>query len=864
MSQNNQSNQNSFLENALQRNKNAKLEKKGIGQVVKSAISGEMNTIIFIALCMLLIVLIIVLYYYTFKAASNTSLADVDYKKDLKLQKLPTCNEIDEKFRYYLCDYYIASSFNTVSLGNLHFGYVNKDMVKQTLLSGARYIQIPICSANINNYAEPVVATAERGKSLITSLNTIDLKEVLAIIKSYAFKYIDNSENIDNISKKNLQDTNDVYRNINYPLIIHLQINTYNIAVLNKAYLYIVEMIGPLLVDSSKYYTKPIGIEKLCRLLNKIILFATPGYEQSELRKIVVPNIVLFNRLNQSSLAEKRVTEEDAEDHYSNLSFNKAVNTYKNVDNLGNIIGKILEEASGNLNNSSNNLENDYENYDHTTVDTYEDNNSELDVEGKKLYDLQDNKININNSGSVDINNSSNSILNNKKLMDRIVIYNMIGLTLVEPTDSHETYTKNYNPYSAFKNGCQLISMNYQQNDEFMADYIKVFQKSSFVLKPSGLRLPIYETEIFNTLDDFKLNVQNDDNIMYDFINLYNNKYIVLSEILTDESKVITSKFTNLYFKLNEYTFRQGNESYKDILDKKSLFKVLKSPLSENNNLVILVSADDESKAITVNSNFNNEPNLPTNASPVLLGNYDSSDLINIKRQSFYPEIGLHNGSDNTISFRFYSEPKNLGINKVDNNEVDSNKVDNNDINNINNKSIFSQYLAIANNKLLTLPIQNNKRNLTFNYKKINIRSNIYFKNNLSEQYIQVRRMIVMVSQFESKATKFTLVKSSENNNSFNIQLVKFKLRINNVDRFLIASGRNIRITKDTNENRSNYTKFLLHYDDEYDLYKIESSNGRLLVIDNNELKLIPKDKLSKFKMNEKEYFEIKFDNSII
>ena len=99
-------------------------------------------------------------------------------------------------------------------------------MVKQTLLS--RYIQIPICSANINNYAEPVVATAERGKSLITSLNTIELKEVLAVIKKRAFKYIDNSENID-ISKKNLQDTNDVYRNINYPLIIHLQINTYNI-----------------------------------------------------------------------------------------------------------------------------------------------------------------------------------------------------------------------------------------------------------------------------------------------------------------------------------------------------------------------------------------------------------------------------------------------------------------------------------------------------------------------------------------------------------------------------------------------------------------------------------------------------------
>ena len=93
--------------------------------------------------------------------------------------------------------------------------------------------------------------------------------------------------------------------------------------------------------------------------------------------------------------------------------------------------------------------------------------------------------------------------------------------------------------------------------------------------------------------------------------------------------------------------------------------------------------------------------------------------------------------SDNTISFRFYSEPKNLGINKVDNNEVDSNKVDNNDINNINNKSIFSQYLAIANNKLLTLPIQNNKRNLTLII-KINIRSNIYFKNNLSEQYIQL------------------------------------------------------------------------------------------------------------------------------
>ena len=864
MSQNNQSNQNSFLENALQRNKNAKLEKKGIGEVVKSAISGEMNTIIFIALCMLLIVLVIVLYYYTFKSASNTSLADVDYKKDLKLQKLPTCNEIDEKFRYYLCDYYIASSFNTVSLGNLHFGYVNKDMVKQILLSGARYIQIPICSANINNYAEPVVATAERGKSLITSLNTIDLKEVLAIIKSYAFKYIENSENIDNISKENLQETNDVYRNINYPLIIHLQINTYNVAVLNKAQQYIVEMLGPLLVDASKYHSKPIAIEKLCKLLNKIILFATPGYEQSELRKIVVPNIVLFNRMNQSTLAEKRVTEDNAEDHYSNLSFNKAVNTYKNIDNLGNIIGKILEESSGNSGNSSNfgnsgnssnsnNVNND-ENYDYTTTDTYEDNNSELDVEGKKLYDLQDNKININNSGGVGINNSSDSILNNKKLMDRIVIYNMIGLSLVEPTDSHETYTKNYNPYSAFKNGCQLISMNYQQNDEFMADYIKVFQKSSFVLKPSGLRLPIYETDLFNTLDDFKLNIQNNENIMYDFVNLYNKKYIVLSEMLTDESKVITNKFTNLYFKLNEYRFRQGNDSYKDILDKKSLFKVVNSPLSENNDLVILVSSDDESKAITVNSNFNNEPGLPTNASPVLLGNYNPSDLINIKRQSFYPELGVHNGSDNTISFRLYTEPQNL----------DDKESDNQPNNQSNNKPIFSQYLAIMNNKLLTLPIQNNKRNLTFNYKKINIRSNVYFKNNLSEQYIQIKRMIVMVSQFSSKATYFTMVKSSENNNSRNSEIVKFKLRINNRDRFLIASGRNVRITKDTNENRSNYTKFLLHYDDGADLYTIESSNGRLLVIDNDELKLIPKDKLTQLKMNEKQYFTLNFDNSII
>ena len=125
------SNKNIFLENALNRNKSKISNGKiGFGEKVKNSISGEVNQLIFVMLCVLLIVLVIVLYYYTFSKYSSGKLKNMDYKKKLKLEKLPICNEIDEKYRFFLCDYFIASSFNTPSVGNLHFDYVNKDIIK--------------------------------------------------------------------------------------------------------------------------------------------------------------------------------------------------------------------------------------------------------------------------------------------------------------------------------------------------------------------------------------------------------------------------------------------------------------------------------------------------------------------------------------------------------------------------------------------------------------------------------------------------------------------------------------------------------------------------------------------------------------
>ena len=178
--------------------------------IISKVKDNEKNNLIIYLIVAIPILLYIgyLVYKYNFTSRSSNVVSLMNYDSIVKLEPLQQCYEIDPTQQYKLCDYYICSSYMTPCVGNLHYDYVSNDMITKVLKSGARYIQIPICESDVSNMALPVVGTAVYGQQLITSLNTLEIKSVLKTIRSNVFKFNN--------------------KPINYPLIIHLVLNTFN------------------------------------------------------------------------------------------------------------------------------------------------------------------------------------------------------------------------------------------------------------------------------------------------------------------------------------------------------------------------------------------------------------------------------------------------------------------------------------------------------------------------------------------------------------------------------------------------------------------------------------------------------------
>lgn len=630
----------SYVNSKLKQNKNTKnttlnnSTTKGFGSKVKSILSGELNSVIFGVLVVFLIILVIVLYRYTFQRSNKEVLQETIYHKKIDLQPLPPCSQLEPQFQHRLCDYYIASSFNTFSIGQQHFDYVSNDMLKRVLLSGARYIQFPICSSHMGLDAEPIIGTAEKGKNTITSFNTVSIREALVIIRDFAFKKVKNN------NKQELSNSsNDInFDNLNYPLIIHLQIHTHSVDVLNLFYKSMMDLLGDYLLSNESYQNYPIGLEKLCYLLNKIIIISTSGYENSLLDNVVIPSIHLFQTKTKKDFDNKELLITNQNEYYKSLSFQ---NQKKHKGDIENINLKIKELLS-------------------------QDINSDNEPQG--------------------LLNEKN-LLPNVEEKERLTLFNMVGLTLVEPLDSNEVESSNYNPLDPFTYGCQLVAMNYQTPDKYMNMMIDVFKDSSFVLKPSGLRLPSTQDEMQDFLDQFKIKKSKKINYIPDFLYRYNNQIMTLQE---------TTSLRNKYISLIGNGFKVSSID-EDSLGVNDMFMIKKSPLSDGNNYaVMLVHPRDNSKVVTVSPNFKTDTN---NVSLSVMAN--NSRLL--QYQSFYPEIGLSQSDEDILN-----EVEKISFRLALDNE--SGKVEN---------KIF--YLGIVNNHLQILSENENESMVSLQYKKMDV-----------------------------------------------------------------------------------------------------------------------------------------------
>lgn len=174
---------------------------------IKNNLSSNLKTYLMVAIP-ILIIIIFIGFKYNFNARNIASIAAMSYPTQISPTNLQNCFNIDISMQYKLCDYYISSSYMTPCVGNQHYDYVSIDIITQVLQSGARYIQIPICESDVGPNAIPVVGTAQYGQRVVTSLNTLDVQQVFNIIRSNGFL----------INKEK----------INYPLVIHLILNTSN------------------------------------------------------------------------------------------------------------------------------------------------------------------------------------------------------------------------------------------------------------------------------------------------------------------------------------------------------------------------------------------------------------------------------------------------------------------------------------------------------------------------------------------------------------------------------------------------------------------------------------------------------------
>lgn len=808
-------------------------EGKGIGERVRSFIEDEYN---FFAICILLIllfILVIILYKNTFGKVEQRTLNKVSYYKELKINpKLNTCSLLEKTQQYRLADYYIASSYNTPCIGKPHFDYVSEEMYGKVLNSGARYIQVPICSKSVEYDTIPVVGTAQHGKSLITSLNYLDLHKVFSTIRSNAFRYV-KSYNMDINNKEELG-----YGSLNYPLFIHLKIHTNNDLVLDKAYDIINDILGGYILNNEKYHNFPLSLEKLCNLTNKIIIISENGYESSKLSNLVIPTKYCFRFYNIEELQNDSTLElnsDQVEDYYKrSISYINQKNNYKNLEKIKKNIIDILDNPD-NKSSSNKILEN-----------LFNENNLKF---GK---------------------NKDNIFKNNVGKDDLFIMYNMIGLTLVEPMVPDASITNNVNPYIAFNNGCQFIAMNYHLNNDIMFNYINIFRKNSFILKPSGLRIGLTDENVVDLLDEYNISKMNviKLNIIPNFVYTLENEFILLEEMITSNNKILSHSNTGIinFNKLN----KKSNGKY-DNITSNNVFKVVSSKLSKLNDCVHLVT--ENNLAITINNNFENSDgnvnDLKVYLSPL------AKNLSDLQYQTFYPEEGLINSDVNNennvlntegksfVSFRVYNP---VLENKYNNKQQSSNeKKGNNDGGNgsgkidINNWNEY--YLGYEKNILKLLPRNNDNLVMsTFTYTKMKTKimiqlehmnfGGVVVNNRLNLLYVSKNKGLNNSSKIEAFNYKGNLVKKD------NYSLMKpVILRTNKGKQLNILNGV-IKLEEDLTIDKSNI--FLIGKDSEKDeQVVILSYDG--LVLSCNEKGILEFKKDIGNNLGIQKYFNIKY-----
>jgi hypothetical protein len=555
--------------------------------------NANMDIILIVIIIFILIVVAVISYNNTLDKSVEVYNKEQLVSIPKKLKPIEKCNE---RRNYRLVDYYIASSYNTASIGNKFYDYVSTDAVRNTLLQGARYIQLNVFSlnTNINDVNdEPLIGTSTGNNSHITSLNTIPLKDVLDTIATYAFK---------------VKDING-FKPINYPLIIDLTINTKNINVLDKAARYFKEVLGKWLLQADKYKSFPIQYEYLCNLTEKIILWVNgPGLSSSMLNEIAIPQNLLIQRLHISQLTNSVLKLDELELYLRTISKITIRDIYKQSDVFAQVINTIKTEPN-------------------------------------KIYDIAA----INDT--INIKYDEEGVINKLDLETKFVFFNAIGLSIIEP-NPNQMIINNYDFRLPFNTGCQIMAMAYQSNDNNLKLYKEIFEESSFVLKPSNARLPdTDQEESIDLLEQYSIVKQNTNPINY-YIPYYNYNYglIYFQEIASSEYKYAYITDRNGSQTATNIDSTAARLGFKDNTLTNDNYFLLKKTEINGVDAFYILDPRNQAFALTIKDNYAN--NLQDNLEFALINSKRKQYQTFIIEKPLKPDAQYSIGEQASISIR--------------------------------------------------------------------------------------------------------------------------------------------------------------------------------------------------------------------
>lgn len=373
----------------------------------------------------------------------------------------------------------VASSYNSCHSGYQMGSYTSEEILKQVIKSGARYLEFNIFPSKYGQGAIPIISNGYRNGQWKLMLNSTTFEAAVKIIAENAFLIADKAGGAPNP---------------NDPLFLSLNLSTgHNIPCLDLMADIILDYLHTYLLEPKYAFQFSTDIQnvKMANLQNKVVIFASPGFEGSKLEELI--NSTWLDETDPANNPNILVGTEGFRVNKKADPVDEIENTFK-AESQQAIGRKSGVRSNGGMPSRANlpeglSLDKELEEeFREELAEKYDGDNEESEAK-ESMADIEDTTDSVYsalNEGTArkqpKIIRISAEVFNRPGFDgDRIKRHNENGLTIVVPHIEGDIFTNNYNTDRAFELGCQFVAMNYQVIDEPMDGYITKFEKKAIL-----------------------------------------------------------------------------------------------------------------------------------------------------------------------------------------------------------------------------------------------------------------------------------------------------------------------------------------------------------------------------------------------